>query len=116
MTMGALFPIYVEGTRSLLLRATTAKLSPGNRAAFSLAACCIYFPIIYAWRRSWRLGASVQLAVLAGIALWLYYFDALVLITWYGYAGRLFLGCAGIAALMSALLWITSNRGTRAGT
>lgn len=113
MTM-AFTPIYVEGTRSMLLRLTKSHLSTGNRAFFSLAAFCIFFPIMFGWRRSARIGTSVQVGILLGIILWLHYYDALVLITWFGYAGRLILACSGIALIISVIFWLTSIRESRA--
>jgi hypothetical protein len=100
----------------MLLLITKSRLSPSNHAAFSLAAFGIYFPIAYAWRRSPRFGASVQIVILLGILLWLRRYDTVVLTTWYSYIGRLILACTLSASLISVLFWMTSRRSTRAGT
>src|SRR5207302_2244620 len=115
ITMGILLPIYVEGTRAVLLMITRSRLTPSNHAAFSLAAFCTYFPIAYAWRRSPRFGVSVQIVIFFSLLLWLHRYDVLVLTTWYSYIGRLTLVCTLSASLFSVLFWLTSRAGTRSG-
>jgi hypothetical protein len=58
-------PLYIGATDSLLQ--TIAPLSD----VASLFALSIWLPIIYSWKRSWRVGVAVQLFVLAASVAWL---------------------------------------------
>jgi len=100
----AVSPLYIEGTRAILLRAFHAQLTLSNRDAFSLAAFCIFIPIAYSWMRSKTLGLWVHFGSLVSIVAWLYVSDRSILTTWRSYAGTLFAVCAATAFIVSMMV------------
>lgn len=107
---GWFLPIYFDGTRSLVLSLFHAELTPENRNLFSLAGVAIMVPIAFAWKRSRRVGAVVQVSILAALVLWSLANDSSIISDWWKYAGKLALVCGGTATIVSVLLWILSER------
>ena len=99
-------PIYFDGTRSILLTLFNSHLESTNRQWFSIGAGAILVLISYAWRRSPRVGATVQLGTLAAIIIWSITADPAVIDTWWAYAGTLAIVCTVTAVIVTALLWV----------
>lgn len=97
-----LFPIYQDGTTSLLSTATGIARTGTNRELFAVVGFSIWVPMAFAWRRSLRLGASIQIGVLVGLLLWLHVVEPAALRIWSSYSLLLLGACSALWFLMLA--------------
>jgi len=111
-----LLPIYLNGTRSVLLKLSGITLTHENSQWFSSGACAIMLPIAYGWKAGRRVGALVQFGLLGVIILWLVAFDQSVLQDWLSYVGTLALLCVVTAGVGSLMLLALDARKRRAST
>jgi hypothetical protein len=94
-----LWPIYQSGMESVL-RATIGVSRVQSNNALEVAAFAVWVPIAFAWRRSRRLGAMIQIGLLLGLVAWLYTKEPSALQGWLSYSMPLLGACAAMWVLM----------------